>query len=92
MLMDKTITLAYYHEKDYKKILDLSNDRDQMPPTWKKWKKTREKAIENLREYDITTVDVIVLPGALKKFCKKHKLPINKSSRAAFISSIQAED
>ena len=37
--MIPTINLAYYKEKDWKRFLELIDDRDSIHDTWKEWHK-----------------------------------------------------
>ena len=86
--MNEPIALAVYKKKDYQKILQLCADRNSMPETWEDWQKTKKKALKNLLKYEVETIDVVISPDDLKKFCKKNDLRIDKNARSVFISKI----
>lgn len=84
--METNIGIGEYLKKDYKEILRISEDRDNMDESWKEWKASKNRAIKNFQKMGMKTIDIIVTPEELVKYCRKNGLKINGQSRAGFIS------
>lgn len=84
--METKIGVSEYRKEDYKEILKLSEDRNEMEQTWKKWKANKIKAIKNFEKIGLKTVDIVVTPHELLKYCREKGIKINGKSRANFIS------
>ncbi len=84
--METNIGIGEYRKKDYKEILRVSEDRDNMDESWKEWKTSKNRAIKNFQKMGMKTIDIIVTPEELVKYCRENGLKINGESRADFIS------
>lgn len=84
--MDSNIGVGDYRKEDYQEIYRLSEDKDNMEETWEEWKANKNRAIKNLQKMGLKTIDIIVTPKELVKYCREKGLKINGKSRANFIS------
>lgn len=83
--MNTNIGVGEYRKEDYQEIYKLSEDKDNMDPTWEEWKKSKSDALKKFKKVGIKTIDIIVLPHELVKYCRENGLKINGKSRAGFI-------
>ncbi len=84
--MNAIIGIGEYLKKDYPEILSISEDRDNMDDSWEKWKANKNEAIKNFKKMGMKTIDIIVVPKELVKYCRENGLPINGKSRASYVS------
>jgi predicted DsbA family dithiol-disulfide isomerase len=85
--MEVHIGIGVYRKQDYEEILKISEDKDNMEPTWEKWKANVERTQEELQNEGVSTVPILVTPKELVKFCREQGLPVNGAARAKFIST-----
>jgi hypothetical protein len=84
--MKPNIGVGEYRKMDYQEILNLSEDREDMEPTWEEWKANKNEALLNFHKIGLKTIDVIVTPLELVTYCRLNGLKINGESRAQFIT------
>ena len=77
----QTIGIGVYRKKDYSKIRELSEDRDNMDDTWEEWEVNKKKAQQRFEQMGVRVVDVLVKPTALVEFCQKNGLRVDGSAR-----------
>ncbi len=54
------VNLAYYRKKDWRKFLELIDDREYIHETWKEWNKSYLKAKQGLISQGLTVNDFVV--------------------------------
>ena len=84
--MESNIGVGEYRKEDYQEIFRISEDKDNMEDTWKKWKTNKNRTIKKLQNMGLKTIDIIVKPKELVNYCQENGLRINGKSRAQFIS------
>jgi len=84
--MESNIGIGEYRKEDYQEIYRLSEDKDNMEETWEDWKANKDKAVKNLQNLGLITIDIIVIPKELVNYCREKGLNINGKSRAQFIT------
>ncbi|MEL7222570.1 MAG: hypothetical protein AAGJ93_14705 [Bacteroidota bacterium] len=84
--MESIIGVGEYRKQDYQEILRLSDDRENMDETWEAWKANKNKGLKNFHQMGLKTIDIMVYPRELVKYCREKGLRINGESRANFIS------
>jgi hypothetical protein len=82
------IGIGVYLKEDYPKILAMSVDSDKMEPTWERWKAQKDLLKLKLLSQGILTMDILVKPDALSKYCKQNHLPIEGASRAQYVQHL----
>lgn len=83
--MKSNIGLGEYRRRDYKEILSLSEDKENMEDTWEEWKANKNRVIKEFEKMGLRTIDIIVIPQELVKYCRENGLKVNGESRAQFI-------
>jgi len=81
------VNLAYFRKKDWRKFLELIDDKDLMHDTWKDWHKSYLKAKQGLTEQGLIVNDFVVDLNELKKYCLTRGLKINGEARSKFVSN-----
>ena len=71
------VNLAYYRKKDWKKFLELIDDRESMHDTWKEWHKSYLIAKRSLTSKGLVVNDFVV------------GLKIDGKARSQFVSDIK---
>ena len=84
MIME--INLAYYNQKDWKRFLELIDDRDSMFDTWEDWYKTYKKTKKKLITHGYKVNDIIIDIDELIMYCKLSGLKNNGTTRSKFVS------
>ena len=83
------VNLAYYRKKDWKKFLELIDDRESMHDTWKEWHKSYLIAKRSLTSKGLVVNDFVVDLNELKKYCSNRGLKIDGKARSQFVSDIK---
>ena len=81
------IKLAYYRKKDWKRFLDLIDDRESMHDTWKEWHKSHLKAKNDLIKEGFEVFDIQVDIDELIKFCKIRGIKNDGKARSQFVTN-----
>ena len=84
--MNLKIGIGHYRKEDYLEILNISEDKEDMDPTWEIWNDSKNKLLKNFHKMGVHPVKIIVTPKALVKYCRERGLKINGKSRTDFIS------
>ncbi len=85
--MAGVINLAYYQKKDWKRFLELIDDKESMYNTWKEWNKAYLKTKKDLASQGFIVNDFIVDLDELKKYCLAKAIKIDGKARAQFVSN-----
>ena len=80
------LNLAYYRNKDWRKLLELIDDRESMHDTWKEWNASYLKTKRELTAKGFIVNDFIVDLKELKKYCLAKGLKIDGKARSEFVS------
>ena len=83
------INLAYYRKQDWRKFLEMIDDRDSMHDTWKEWHKSYLIAKRNLTSQGFVVNDFAVDLNELNKYCSNRGLKIDGKARSQFVSDIK---
>ena len=82
------IGIGVYLKEDYPKILAMSVDKNKMNPTWEEWKVKKEILKLTLSRKGIHTIDILVKPDELAKYCKQNQLSVEGASRAQYVQHL----
>lgn len=80
------MNLAYYRKKDWKKFLELIDDRESMHDTWQEWHKSYQKTKLGLTSQGLTVNDYVVDLNELKKYCSTRGMRIDGKARSQYVS------
>jgi hypothetical protein len=81
------VKLAYYRKKDWKRFVNIIDDRESMHETWYDWHKGYEKAKRDLINQGFEVVDIVVDLDELMKYCKLKGIKNDGSARSQFVQA-----
>jgi hypothetical protein len=81
-----SINLAYYNKKDWKRFLEIIDDREQQHDKWEDWHKDYLKAKNGLLEKGFIVNDFQVDLDELIKYCKTFGLKIDGKARSRYVA------
>jgi len=79
------LKLAYYREEDWKRFLNMIDDRESMHNTWREWHKAFEKSKKEMIKQGFEVQNVVVDLDELAYYCLTHRIPNNGKARAQFV-------
>src|SRR4051812_34686405 len=83
---------AYWiKEEDYPALLQLFDDRDKMPPSWKEWLKMAEEMEQGLKAYGHVVLRVYIDPTTFPEWCAAHGTSPGSAGRRTFIAAAVTE-
>ena len=80
------INLAYYEKKDWNRLLEVIDDKENMHNTWKEWNKASLKLKKKLTSQGLAVKDVIVNIDSLIMYCEIRGIKNDGKSRSQFVS------
>lgn len=78
--------IGWYSREQYCRLLEASEDRDEMNPTWEEWKKKAQELLGFLQRQRIPAREVHIEVEELIAWCAIKGRPVNGAARAEFIS------
>ena len=84
---DKNINLAFYRKEDWKRFLEIIDDKDTMQETWKEWNKAYLKLKTELSSKGFIVKDFIVDLDELNEYCWSKSKKNTGKVRAQFVSN-----
>lgn len=85
---DKVIGIATYNINDWKRLLELSDDREFLESTWEEWNDNFHIYSDELIKQNIQFKEILIDLDDLEKFCKLNKLKVDGNSRSQFTTYI----
>ena len=84
--MKTPINIAYYREVDWKRFLDLIDDRESMHETWAQWHKSFLEAKKGLILQGFKVNEFIVDLDELQAFCIEKGIRNDGKARSQFVN------
>ena len=81
------VNLAYYREKDWKRFIDLADDRENLHDNWKDWHKSFLKVKKDIISQGFDVVDIVIDLDELIIFCKIRGIKNNGKARSQFVQN-----
>ncbi|MCK5169386.1 MAG: hypothetical protein KAQ75_05865 [Bacteroidales bacterium] len=81
------IKLAYYKKKDWKRFVDLIDDRESMHDAWNDWHKAFLKTKKDLILQGFDVVDIEVDLDKLINYCKIRGIKNDGKARSQFVQN-----
>lgn len=78
------VGITWYKRADYKRILEIMVDRENLPPTFDKWQSLAEKAEEMIRRQGRVPLRAHLDPDKFVAWCAERGLDINANARTRF--------
>jgi hypothetical protein len=83
---------AYWiKEEDYPALLQLFDDGDKMPPSWKEWLKMAEEMEQGLKAYGHVVLRVFIDPATFPDWCAAHGTSPGSAGRRKFVAAAVTE-
>ena len=83
---------AYWiKEGDYPVLLQLFDDGDKMPPSWKEWLKMAEEMEQGLKAYGHVVLRVYIDPSTFPDWCAAHGTSPGSAGRRKFVAAAVTE-
>jgi len=81
------IKLAYYRKKDWKRFVEIIDDRESMHDTWRDWHEDYKKTKRELINLGFGVFDVEVDLDELTEYCKLRGLKNDGKARSQFVQA-----
>jgi hypothetical protein len=81
------INLAYYRKKDWKRFLEMIDDKESMHDTWEEWHKAFLNTKEMLKSQGFKVNEFQVDLDELQKFCSLKGIKNDGKARSQFVSN-----
>jgi hypothetical protein len=83
---------AYWiKEDDYPALLQIFDDGNKMPPTWKEWLKMAEEMERGLKAYGHPVMRVPIDPNTFPAWCAAHGTTTGRDGRKRFVAAAVTE-
>lgn len=81
------IKLAYYRKKDWKRFIEIIDDRESVHDTWNEWHQAFIKAKSNLVLQGFDVIDVEINLNALINYCEMKGIKNDGKARSQFVQA-----
>lgn len=78
--------IGWYSREQYDRLLEVSEDRDGMSPTWEGWEEKAREVLSFLQSEGIPAREVSIDVEDMISWCEAQKRAVNGAARAEFIS------
>ena len=82
--------IAVYRKKDWEKLLQISDDMENLEPTWKEWHKNLKNFMVSVKKENknISFKKITINLDDLIEYCIKNKLKINSKNRSKYTTHL----
>lgn len=84
--IDTALCVAWYTPEQYKRLLQVAEDRDNLEETYEEWKATAEETLPEFEKQGVLVRKVYIDVEELVAWCKSHSRPIDGASRTVFVA------
>ena len=85
--MTGVINLAYYRKQDWKRFLEIIDDRENIHDTWKEWNKEYLKTKKELTSQGFIVKDFPVNLDELLNYCAIRGMKNDGKARSQFLAN-----
>lgn len=78
--------VSWFQPEQWERLLEISEDCDQLGDTYEEWRKNASMAFEELKSEGQNVKKVKMDLEQLVYWCNEHNLPINGKSRSQYVS------
>jgi hypothetical protein len=89
---DTVLGVGWYTRKEYERLLELANDRDDLEDTYEEWQATAEKMMVQLSRPGVLPRKVHINVEELAVWCKAHNRPVDGAARTIFVADKVEEE
>jgi hypothetical protein len=88
---DVKLGVGWYKPEQWKRLLDVSEDRDNLEDTFEEWKINAERGIRRLKSQGIMPEKVVIDVEEWLAWCKERGEPMNGESRSMYVAWLLRE-
>ena len=81
---NRNIALAWYRQDQWQLLLDYSTDSDKLEHTYQEWLEHAEEKVNDMDTDGINVIKVGINIEEMKKWCERHKKPIDGHTRSEY--------
>ena len=85
--MTRVINLAYYRKQDWKRFLEIIDDKEKMHDSWKEWNKAYLKTKKELTSQRFIVKDFTVDLDELLNYCSIKGIINDGKARSQFVAN-----
>jgi len=85
------VGVYWIKEEDYLPLLEIFEDGNKMPPTWKEWLKMAEEMERGLKSYGHPVMRVAIDPNTFPDWCTAHGTTPGREGRKRFVAAAVTE-
>ena len=85
------IAVCFYSPEVYKKLLEISDDRDKMCDTYDEWLVEFMKMKKGFEEKNVYVSPLLIEINDLIKYCKENNLKNTGPTRSRYVSKLAME-
>ena len=79
------VKLAYYRKEDWKRFINVIDDRESIHDNWYDWHKAIGKLKRDLKRQGFEIVDIVVDLDELIEYCKLRGIKNDVNARSRFV-------
>jgi hypothetical protein len=81
----RAIGMAWFREEDYPALLQIFDDSNEMPHTWKAWLKDAEQMESRAKAGGYTAERIYIDPDGFPDWCLREGMHVNNESLQKFV-------
>ena len=91
MNQDIVLGLAWFDRKQWQRLTEVVEDRNELDDTYEQWEHGAHDALRNFELQGQKVEKVHVNVEALVSWCKAKSLPVNGKSRSEYVATVLRE-
>jgi hypothetical protein len=82
------VGLAWFDRRQWKRLTEVVEDPNELDRTYEQWQESAHNAVRTIESEGQRVEMVHIEVQSLVSWCKEKRLPVNGSSRAAYVAQI----
>ena len=82
------IGIAWYDPEQFKRLLELADDKDELESTWEEWVENAQYTVNLFEQQGIKIQKIHIDMDELQKYCMEKGYPNTSESRSEFVADI----
>jgi len=87
----KTVGIAWYRREDWEKIVEIMEDRANLPRSFSLWLKGAQQALQQIERQGLVAVKAHIDPQSFPTWCRDRGLNVNAAARLQY-ANLAARD
>ncbi len=85
------VGVYWVKEEDYSILLEIFEDGNKLPPSWKEWRKMAEEMERGLKEYGHPVMRVYIDPNTFPDWCAAHGTSPGRNGQKIYVAAAVTE-